>query len=232
MSDNNAISSLLEENYEKYERIVLDVHTHHTPPQPEGIIAFDPADLPDEGVYPRQYYSVGLHPWTLQGASGASADRLEALREGAERQDVVAIGETGFDTVHAGGAPLAGQMNAFRAHVELSEALRKPLIIHCVKGQEMILGIKKSMQPKQPWIIHGFRGKTSVLDMFVSAGIYVSFGRKFNPDSLVGCPADRILAETDDTPGRIEDVIGALNAVRADVTPDLIAANLRRVIFS
>ena len=216
---------------EAYPRIILDVHTHHPAPQPEGIVALDPADIPPMEAYPRQFYSVGLHPWSLSGISGASAERLEALEKIAMRSDVVAIGETGIDTVHPGGAPMAGQLNAFRRHIELSEKLCKPLIIHSVKAQDGILGVKRDMKPVQPWILHGFRGKPSVLQMLVKAGIYISFGQQFNPASLSACPAELLLAETDEAPIRIQDVIAALESSRHDVTPDLIAANMRRIFI-
>ncbi|MDE7080567.1 MAG: TatD family hydrolase [Muribaculaceae bacterium] len=209
--------------------LLLDLHTHHPVPQPEAIVALDPAQLPAEGAYPCQVYSVGIHPWSLTGLT-LPADRLEALRRAATRRDVVAIGETGIDTVHPGSAPMAGQLNAFRQHIELSEELRKPLVIHCVKGQDIVTGVRRDMHPVQPWAIHGFRGKPTVMRMFADLGIYISFGKQFNPDTLLQTPAELILAETDDTPGRIEDIIGALNAVRPDITPELLHANLLRLL--
>lgn len=207
------------------DRIVLDVHTHHAAPQPEGIVSMQPGDLPEEGVYPHQLYSTGIHPWSVP-ATGLSEEMLSELRRAAGRGDVAAIGETGIDLARQGAAYLAMQINAFRAHVELSEELKKPLVIHCVKGQQQILGVNRDMKPAQPWIIHGFRGKPSVMKMFTDQGIYISFGPKFNPDSLMACPAELLLAETDDAPERIQEVIAALNAVREDVTPELIFGNL------
>lgn len=229
MSEITNFSETVDEQPAEHPRIILDVHTHHPAPQPEGIVALDPTLLPEEGRYPSQFYSVGLHPWTLQGIAGADTERMASLKTAAERADVLAIGETGIDTVHPGGAPLAGQMNAFRAHIELSEELGKPLVIHCVKAQDIVIGVKKDMKPTQPWIIHGFRGKPTVLRMLVEQGIYISFGPRFNPAGLIACPAELLLAETDEAPGRIQDVIAALQTVRDDVTPDLLARNMRSI---
>lgn len=231
MNEISALEGLGTGERTAHPRILLDVHTHHPAPQPEGIVALDPADFPAEGLYPAQFYSVGLHPWTLHGIGGADPARLSALEAAASRRDVLAIGETGIDTVHGGGAPMAGQLNAFRQHVELSERLGKPLIIHCVKAQDMIIGVKKDMNPKQAWIIHGFRGKPTVLQMLVEQGIYISFGAQFNAASLSACPAELLLAETDEAPERIQDVIAALQTAREDVTPDLLAANMRRLFL-
>lgn len=229
MNEIKNFSPIPEESAEAYPRIILDVHTHHPAPQPEGILALDPADLPAEGAYPSQFYSVGLHPWSLQGISGASTERWALLEKASRRPDIVAVGETGIDTIHTAGAPIAGQLNAFRHHVDLSEEVGKPLIIHCVKSQDMILAVKRDMRPAQPWIIHGFRGKPGALQMLAQAGIYISFGMQFNPRTLLACPPDLILAETDESPVRIQDVIASLENVRSDVTPDLLSANMRRI---
>ncbi len=217
-----------------HRRIILDVHTHHAPPQPEGIVACSPAEggsaqvLPPAGEFPVQFFSVGVHPWDVKGV-GLSPAQIAQLRECAARPDVVAIGETGIDCVRPGCAPMAGQLNALRAHVEISEELRKPLILHCVRGQEMIIAARRDMRPAMPWIIHGFRGKPSVAQMLLDAGCYLSFGVQFNAASLQAAPLDRILAETDDASCRIQDVIAGLQSARGDVTPDLLAANGRAI---
>ena len=63
--------------------------------------------------------------------------------------------------------------------------------------------------------------------MFAGEGIYLSFGVLFNSDSLIEAPSELILAETDEAPVTIRNVIAGLSAVCPDVTPDLIAANMR-----
>lgn len=100
--------------------------------------------------------------------------------------------------------PLPQQEQALRRHVSDSEREGKPLVIHCVRTLEHILRIRKEMQPVQPWIMHGFRGKPQQLQSLLSAGIYVSFGLHFNKESLRLCPLDRMLLETDDTIAPIE----------------------------
>ena len=205
---------------------ILDLHTHHVPPQPEGIVSVAPRAIPSPDIFPGQCYSVGIHPWDVKGVA-LSEEEARLLREVAAREDVVAVGETGVDRVRHGVAPLAGQLNAFRIHAELAEELCKPLVIHCVKGHDAIIALKRAMKPRQPWIIHGFRGKPSVMRMFAGEGIYLSLGVLFNSDSLIEAPSELILAETDEAPVTIRNVIAGLSAVCPDVTPDLIAANMR-----
>ena len=100
--------------------------------------------------------------------------------------------------------PLAEQEAAFRCHVSESEQAGKPLVIHCVKTLEEILRVRKEMQPRQPWIMHGFRGKPQQLQSLLSAGIYVSFGLHYNKESLVLCPLEMMFLETDDIAAPIE----------------------------
>ena len=100
--------------------------------------------------------------------------------------------------------PLAEQEAAFRCHVSESEQAGKPLVIHCVKTLEEILRLRKEMQPVQPWVMHGFRGKPQQLQSLLSAGIYVSFGLHYNKESLVLCPLEMMFLETDDIAAPIE----------------------------
>jgi TatD DNase family protein len=94
--------------------------------------------------------------------------------------------------------PLLEQEEAFRLHVTESEQEAKPLVIHCVRTLEDILRIRKEMHPRQPWIMHGFRGKPQQLQSLLSAGIYVSFGLRYNKESLLLCPLEMMFLETDD----------------------------------
>ena len=204
--------------------MIIDCHSHRPAPYPEGIICVGPADFsPAEG----QLYSVGIHPWD---AASATPEALEALRQAAAHPQVLAIGETGIDTLK--GAQMFRQLPAFRAQAEIAESTGKPLVIHDVRGHDMILAMYKDIKPRQPWIIHGFRGKPTVAAMLALPGIYFSFGEKFNAESLRGIPAERLLAETDDSALTIEDIL-ASQANAAGMAPDaytaLIAANTAAV---
>ena len=100
--------------------------------------------------------------------------------------------------------PLHEQETAFRRHVQESEQTGTPLVIHCVRTLEDILRVRKEMQPRQPWIMHGFRGKPQQLQSLLSAGIYISFGLHYNKESLLLCPLEMMFLETDDIATPIE----------------------------
>lgn len=207
---------------------ILDIHTHHAAPQPEGVISVS-IDSAERGFEPlaEQLYSVGIHPWDT--TAEISDEQWRLLEEYAALPQVVAIGECGVDLLPKGG-PMYRQLQVMKRHVDLSENLHKPLIIHNVKAHDVIIGLHRDLKPTQPWVIHGFRGKREVAQMLVRAGIMLSFGAQFNPDALVATPREFILAETDEFPGSIEEVITRLSAARGEEMRDTIAGNSEKII--
>ena len=116
------------------------------------------------------------------------------------------------------------QLQVLRRQIEISEEVEKPLILHCVKGADIILGLKRDLNPRQTWVIHGFRGKTELARQLTDKGIMLSFGEKFNPDTVMAMPGDMILAETDESILTIEEIIGALSrAANRDVLAEVTA---------
>lgn len=207
---------------------ILDLHTHLPAPRPGAIISCSPYELPLPDAFPEQLYSVGFHPWNIN-MSGLTPADLQTLRQAAERPDVVAIGEAGIDKAREGAAPLFAQMLAFKAQIDVSEELSKPLIIHCVKAHDIVIGLRKEYNPTQRWIIHGFRGKPSILQMLLDAGIDVSYGELFNPESVALTPLDRVFAETDESSLSIEEIISSLHNINPQITTNLISANCKTI---
>lgn len=193
--------------------MILDCHTHKNPPCPEAIVNAQPG----ESLLPGQPYSLGIHPWHVPEHPGALLEELE--RQGMLPQ-VVSIGECGLDTLC--GTPMWLQLKTFERQAILAEALGKPLMVHCVRAAGEIASMRRTLRATIPWVIHGFRGKPSVLRMLLEAGCHISYGARFNPDSLAHTPADRLLAETDESPLPILDIIASLSASRGeDLLPSI-----------
>ena len=152
-------------NHNQSTHMILDIHTHHPAPQPDGVINVSPGDALLEG----QLYSAGIHPWTTLAAP--SPELLGELERICSLPAVVAVGECGVDI--ARGGPLFRQLQVLKAHIELSERLGKPLILHEVKAHDIILGLRRDMQPSQPWVVHGFRGKPQVAEMLLHGGLWL-----------------------------------------------------------
>lgn len=182
---------------------LYDIHTHDAPSSnpddEEGLrqnitnivnvypLGFEYAK--DNENYP--WFSCGVHPWYSEDAE----PQLKFLKEIAGDPRIVAIGEAGLDKLK--GPDLAIQQTIFAQQVELSEQLQKPLIIHCVKAWDELLRIKKMYRPRQPWIIHGYKGKLDLAKQLLSHGFFFSVNDRFNADAIRVIPLERLFCETD-----------------------------------
>ena len=184
--------------------MIKDCHTHI--PRPGAVVNIDPTEvsgLPINGEG-GIVYSVGIHPWN---AASATPDALERLAEIARRTDVVAIGETGEDMLRP---DIDLQTELFRRHIELSEELGKPLLLHVVRAFDRILAIRKQARPTVPWIVHGFRGNERLARQLLDNGLYLSYGERFNPKAVEITPSERLLAETDTSTVKIEEILAKI----------------------
>lgn len=173
---------------------ILDVHTHNL--SHDAIVSKDPeASIMDDYLY-----SVGVHPWSVIG----SVD-YEILKEKCSDKRVIAIGECGLD-FHRKEISQKLQEEIFIRHIEISEELKKPMIIHCVNAHNQLLSLYKKYKPNQAWIIHGFRQKPSIAIPLIEAGMYLSLGSKFNSETAKLIPSDKLLIETDDSHQEITEV--------------------------
>lgn len=178
---------------------ILDIHTHlHNENTSLSILSCDLSQFSPQQGY---FYSVGIHPWN---AAKITSSTLNELKEICQHPQVLAIGETGLDKIKTSNWDL--QVASFKLHIQLSEILHKPLIIHCVKSTTEIIKFKKIYQPQSAWIIHGFRGKKELATQLTNHNIYLSFGEKYNNDALINTPSERLFIETDESEKNIFDI--------------------------
>ena len=125
---------------------------------------------------------------------------------------VVAIGETGLDKNTVNDQDdLSIQKEIFTEHILISEEVKKPLIIHCVKAWDELLHIRKTTKPLMPWIIHGFRGNAILATQLLNAGLYLSFGINHNIEALKAAwDKGRLFTETDNTDVDIREVCSSI----------------------
>ena len=177
----------------------IDIHTHRLPTDPATFALLDcPPDNPLPNPAPRLRFSAGIHPWrTDEPGATAWLDRIAAW---AAAKHLSAIGECGLD--HLRGAAIPAQLSIFRRHLELSAAYRLPVIIHCVRAWTELLALRREF-PLQPWIIHGFSGRTTMAEQLTAAGCILSLGpaclRRSQSATLLDFLREhRFLLETDD----------------------------------
>lgn len=183
--------------------MILDIH-HHGSLSPEAITSFS---VDEEIPGGEGYISVGIHPW--KHFNSADFIRLGAMLCD---QRVVALGEAGVDRLR--GDDVEFQKKVFRIQMILSEKYRLPLIIHSVRSTDIIMGQRSQYKPTMPWIFHGFRGKPVAAEQLIRSGMYLSFGEKFNPDTVRTIPDDKLLVETDMSAIKIEDIISEIADIR------------------
>lgn len=202
----------LEDNDDPYHSCILDVYP----------LEFEVA----KETHIRHAFSCGIHPWYSED----SEKQMDYLTEIAVDTRIVAIGETGIDKLK--GPSYDIQIPVFKKHIELSEKLKKPVIIHCVKAWEELIKVRNEMKPTQPWIIHGYRSNAEITKRLVEKGFMFSVGDKINVDSLPLIPTDSLFCETDEDEMDIRVVYyqaaQTLNMEFEDFA-NKIAANVHRV---
>ncbi len=170
--------------------LLTDIHCHSVPHDDRRFILDCGPSLPI-GV---QFASVGIHPWNI-GEGWEEA--MHAVENAALSSVVKTVGECGVDLLRSP-ASASLQELVLRRHIALSESVGKPLVLHIVKGQDIVMRLRKELRPCQPWIVHGFRGKPSQARQYLAAGMYLSFGVRFNVESLLVTPGNRLLLESDE----------------------------------
>ena len=168
---------------------LIDIHTHNSTAGENAIYNCGTDYIAGRRV------STGIHPWHIDSQWRCGFAKVVEL---AKKENIVAIGECGFDTLK-GTAPIELQEEVFRAHAMLAEELCKPLIIHCVKAYDKLIALYKELSPKQAWILHGFRGKPQLAAQLTKKGLYISLGEKFNAESVAAIPAERLFIESDES---------------------------------
>ena len=206
----------------------FNIHTHVSVHPESEILSFAPEELSTDN---RSFYaSVGIHPWTL---TEENADiQWEALRESIKNKRIIAIGECGLDKLK--GPSMELQTAVFKQEAALAESSSLPLIIHCVKAFNELIQLKKAISPRQPWIIHGFRGKLPLALDCIRHGFYLSIGSHFQENALKVIPLERLFIETDESEESIESIYQRIAEIKGISQQELLEAinkNVREVFF-
>ncbi|NDV97269.1 TatD family deoxyribonuclease [Dysgonomonas sp. 521] len=210
---------------------LYNIHTHAVEPsvdyQVRCILNTYPEDFYEKReLYPDSWFSCGIHPWNAEGSEG----QIEVLKKIAELPGVVAIGEAGLDKLK--GAAMPVQMETFRRQIGLAIAVRKPLIIHCVKAWDELIALYKEYEYGEiPWIIHGYRGNQEQTKQLSKIGLKFSIGEKFNRDALKYIPPADIFCETDTsdvTICKVYENISEVIGLNKNHFATLVAGNVNR----
>ena len=190
---------------------LFDIHTHNVDSNPQSSIYNSKAYIDGRRI------SIGIHPWNIDDSW---KELFSAIKKEASKENVCAIGECGIDKLKSP-ATVEFQKEVFKAHAMLAEEVKKPLIIHCVKGLDETIALHKEITPEQAWIIHGFRGKPQQAEQLIKNGFHISFGEKFNSDSLKATPIEKLFIESDESNIEIDEIYRRIAEARGCTTEEL-----------
>lgn len=196
---------------------------------------------------PGVYATVGVHP-DYEKSREPSVEDLLSL---AQKEKIVAIGETGLDYYHTEGPEW--QRERFRTHIKAAVECNKPLVIHTRMAKQDTLQILKDHQAERVGgVLHCFTedwdmAKQAIeMDFYISISGIVTFKQAANVREMaVNIPDDRLLIETDapwlapvpyrgktNFPGHVKLVAAKLAEIRhtdIESIARLTSANARRL---
>jgi len=177
--------------------------------------------------------AVGIHP---NAAGDLNDGALADLRALAGQPRVVAIGEIGLDYHWNSFAPSVAR-TAFVRQIELAQAMRKPILIHCRDAMADVLdalAVANRGDEAVPVLLHAFSGDELQARIAVERGYLIGLGGPLTykrADALraIACwvPLGSIVLETDspylsphpfrgrrNEPRHVADVAARLAAIR------------------
>ena len=190
--------------------------------------------------YDHVFCTAGVHP----DYEDALEPSVEKLCELAERDKVVAIGETGLDYFHQSGE-LDWQRDRFVTHIEAARECGLPLVIHTRDAKEDTLQLLRKHQAREVGgVLHCFTEDWEMaraaidLNFYISISGIVTFSQAQNVrDMAQQIPLERLLIETDapwlspapfrgkpNHPGRVRLVAEKLAEIRGESVETLAGA--------
>ena len=147
------------------------------------------------------YGTYGIHP---HETTANQVDKQTIIRSVNENEKIIGIGETGLDFFYNHSAR-DKQISSFKAHIEASIELNRPLIIHSRDAEKETFEILSSYKNHNLKILmHCFTGslefskKLHTLDAFFSASGIITFKNSTDlQKTFKTIPLEKLLIETD-----------------------------------
>lgn len=151
--------------------------------------------------FKNMYAAIGIHP---HDARDVTAETLIELKELAQDEKVVALGETGLD-FHYNFSSQSDQKRAFVAQLTIAKELNLPVIIHCREAFDETMEILDQYSRGLKGVVfHCFSGSAEQAKIILDYGFYISFTGvvTFKNADLIRkaakiVPVDRLMLETD-----------------------------------
>jgi len=150
---------------------------------------------------PMIFGTYGIHP---HETVSNKVDKQTIIKSVNENEKIIGIGETGLDFFY-NHSDRDSQINSFKAHIEASIELNKPIIIHSRDAEKETFEILNSYKNKNLKILmHCFTGSLEfsknllTLDAFFSASGIITFKNSTElQNTFKTIPLEKLLIETD-----------------------------------
>lgn len=150
--------------------------------------------------YQNMYAAVGVHPHDAKSVTDETSAELKQL---AQNEKVVAIGETGLD-FHYNFSKQPAQKQVFIDHLELARELNLPVIVHSRQAFDETMEILEKHACGLKIVFHCFSESAEQAQLVLDKGYFISFTGVVtfkNAESCRGAakivPLDRLMIETD-----------------------------------
>lgn len=171
----------------------INIHTHHLSTD-NNVFLFNNRFGFDKEFYLEKYFSIGIHPWDIHVISDNKMIEFEKL---IQNPNCLAIGECGLDKVCK--SDFRKQKYFLTEQLQFALKYNKPVIIHCVKAYDDLIGVCKPFIHKIPLIIHGFNKTDELAKQLINKGFYLSVSDDFlKKTKLEKELTDKLFFETDD----------------------------------
>ena len=147
------------------------------------------------------YGTYGIHPHETENNQ---VDKRTIVKSVNENEKIIGIGETGLDFFY-NYSNKERQITSFKAHIEASIEINKPIIIHSRDAEKETFEILSSYKEQNLKILmHCFTGslefskKLQTLDAFFSASGIITFKNSTDlQNTFKTIPLEKLLIETD-----------------------------------
>ena len=148
------------------------------------------------------YGTFGIHPHETEDSINVNKDFI--IKEVSLNDRIIGIGETGLDFFY-NHSNKERQIDSFKAHIEASIELNKPIIIHSRNAETETYEILESYKSKNLKILmHCFTGSANFakqlleLNAFFSASGIITFKNSIDlQETFKNLPLEKLLVETD-----------------------------------
>ncbi len=153
------------------------------------------------GRFEGLYAAVGVHP---HYASNVDRNVMRNLKDAANSEKVVAVGETGLD-FHYNLSDKDSQKSVFQRHLELAAETGLPVIVHCRDAfDDTMKLLEESEAVVDKIVFHCFSGSADEAGVVLAKGYYISFtgvvtfkNAGHSREAAKAVPLNRLMVETD-----------------------------------